>query len=112
MSPAYFYSSPVLASVLALPSKLRFTNPVFALAQSLGEYWFFHGPMGWYLVGGACRNKAHKFGSMDEYYEFFKDESSQAVALVYLAFVVWVAYFLTFALWLRFKLYSKQIDRM
>jgi len=82
--PSSFLSTLVLASVLALPGKAQFTNPVFALAKSLGEYWFFHGPMGWYLVGGACRTKVHKFGSMEEYYEFYKDESCQPVAPVVL----------------------------
>jgi len=117
MPSSHFYSSSflsalVLASVLALPGKLQFTNPVFALAQSLGEYWFFHGPMGWYLVGGACRTKVHKFDTMDKYYDFYKDESCQPVALLYFACCLWFAYFGTFALWLSFKLYSKQIDRM
>ena len=112
-----FYSSSilstlVLASVLAIPGKFHFTNPIFALAQSLGEYWFFHGPMGWYLVGGACRIKVHKFDTMDEYYDFYSDESCQAVAFVYLGFCIWIVYFGTFALWLNFKRYSKQIDKM
>jgi len=113
MPSSQFYSSSfVLALVLALPGKLQFTNPVFALAQSLGEYWFFHGPMGWYLVGGVCRTKVHKFGSMEEYYEFYKDESCQPVALLYFACCLWVAYFATFALWLVLKRYNKLIDRL